>query len=90
VHQIRNLQGLIDGRPQLTWAKEMQALFRKAIRLGNRREDMTSRGYQRQVTILKKHLEQLFKRRFSSVGRNLLERYRKHRSSSSWSVGCAC
>lgn len=80
-HQIRNLQGLIDKRPHLAWARQMQALFRKAIRLGNRRENMTKTGYQRQVTILKKQLEQLLKRRFSGVGRNLLERYRKYRDS---------
>lgn len=80
-HQIRNLQGLIDRRPQLRWAKEMQALFRQAIRLGNRREHMTDRGYQRQVLILHKHLERLLKRRFSGLGTNLLERYRKYRDS---------
>ncbi len=80
-HQIRNLQGLIDKRPRLAWAREMQALFRKAIRLGSRRENMTETGYQRQVRILQKHLEQLLKRSFSGVGRNLLKRYRKHRDS---------
>ena len=80
-HQIRNLQGLIDKRPHLAWAKEMQALFRKAIHLGNRRETMTERGYQRQVTILEKQLEQLLKRRFSGLGTNLLERYRTRRDS---------
>ncbi len=78
-HQIRNLQGLIDRRSQLSWAKEMQALFRQAIRLGNRREHMTQRGYQRQVLILHKHLQRLLKRRFRGPGTNLLERYRKYR-----------
>lgn len=78
-HQIRNLQGLIDKRPQLAWAKEMQALFRQAVRLGNRRENLTNTGSQRQVTILKKQLGQLLKRRFSGIGRNLLGRYRKYR-----------
>jgi len=80
-HQIRNLQGLIDKRPQLAWAREMQALFRKAIHLGNRRTQMTARGYQRQVTLIKKKLEQLLKRRFSGLGTNLLDRYRKRRDS---------
>jgi transposase len=80
-HQIRNLQGLIDRRPQLRWAREMQALFRQAIRLGNRREQMTERGYQRQVLILHKQLERLLKRRFRGLGTNLLERYRKYRDS---------
>jgi transposase len=76
VHQIRNLQGLIEKRPHLAWAKEMQALFRKAIHLGNRREKIAERGYQRQVTIIEKKLDQLLKRRFSGLGSNLLERYR--------------
>lgn len=80
-HQIRNLQGLIDKRPRLAWAKEMQALFRKAIHLGNRREQMTERGYQRQVTIIKKKLDKLLKHRFSGLGTNLLERYRMRRAS---------
>ncbi len=80
-HQIRNLQGLIEKRPHLAWAKEMQTLFRKAVHLGNRREQMTERGYQRQVTILNKKLDQLLKRRFSGLGTNLLDRYRKRRDS---------
>jgi len=80
-HPIRNLQGLIDRRPPLRWAREMQALFRQAIRLGNRREQMTERGYQRQVLILQKELERLLKRRFRGLGTNLLERYRKYRDS---------
>ena len=80
-HQIRNLQGLIEKRPQLAWAREMQALFRKAIHLGNRRAQMTARGYQRQVTLIKQKLDHLLKRRFSGLGTNLLERYRKRRDS---------
>ena len=80
-HQIRNLQGLIDKRPHLAWAQEMQALFRKAIHLRNRREKITARGYKRQVAMIEKHLEQLLKRTVSGIGRNLLERYRKYRNS---------
>ena len=80
-HQIRNLQGLIEKRPHLAWAKEMQALFRKAIHLRNRREQMTASGYQRQVTIIEKQFDQLLKRRFSGLGTNLLERYRTRRAS---------
>jgi len=65
----------------LAWAREMQALFRKAIHLGNRREQMTERGYQRQVTIIQKKLDKLLKRRFSGLGTNLLDRYRTRRDS---------
>jgi transposase len=80
-HQIRNLQGLIDKRPRLAWAREMQALFRKAIHLRNRQEKMTERGYKRQVAIIEMRLEQLLKRTFKGPGYNLLDRYRKRRNS---------
>jgi transposase len=74
------LQGLIEKRPRLAWAREMQVLFRKAIRLGNRREKMTRNGYSRQTTIIEKQMERFLKRRFSGIGTNLLERYRKYRT----------
>lgn len=80
-HQIWNLQGLIDKRPRLAWAREMQSLFRKAIHLRNRQEKMTATGYKRQVAIIEKRLEQLLKRTFEGWGRNLLDRYRKYRNS---------
>ena len=80
-HQLRNLQGLIEKRPHLEWAREMQALFRKAIRLGNRREQLTTAGYTRQTAIIAKEIERLLKRRFSGIGANLLKRYRKYRDS---------
>lgn len=80
-HQIRNLQGLIEKRPKLVWAREMQALFRKAIRLGNRRDQMTQAGYARQTAILEKEIERLLKRRVRGLGSNLLKRYRKYRDS---------
>ena len=76
-HQIRNLQSLIEKRPHLAWVKEMQAVFRNAIHLGNRRAKMTARGYPRQITVIEKKLDQLLKRRFSRLGTNLLDRYRK-------------
>jgi transposase len=80
-HQIRNLQGLIDKRPRLAWAREMQALFRKAIHLRNRQEAMTQRGYARQVAIIEMRLEHLLQRTFKGLGSNLLDRYRKYRNS---------
>lgn len=80
-HQIRNLQGLIDKRPRLAWARKMHTLFRKAIHLRNRQEKMTATGYKRQVVIIEKRLEQLLKRTFKGLGRNLLDRYRKYRNS---------
>lgn len=80
-HQIRALQGLIDKRPRLNWAREMQALFRAAMHLGKRRETLTARGYQRQVRLLEKRLDRLLARPVSGVGANLLNRYRTHRAS---------
>jgi transposase len=80
-HQIRNLQGLMDKRPHLAWAREMQSLFRKAIHLRNRQAKMTERGYKRQVMIIEKRLEQLLRRTFKGWGRNLFDRYRKYRNS---------
>ena len=80
-HQIRNLQGLIDKRPRLVWAREMQALFRKAIHLRNRKEQMTERGYKRQVAIIEAELARLLKQTFTGLGYNLLDRHRKYRNS---------
>lgn len=42
---------------------------------------MTAGEYKRQVAMIKKHLEQLLERSFKGLGRNLLDRYRKHRDS---------
>ena len=69
----------MDKRPRLAWAREMQALFRKAMRMGKRREKMTVSGYERQVAMIEKELERLLKRTFSGLGGNLLNRYRKYR-----------
>ncbi|MBI5351531.1 MAG: IS66 family transposase [Chloroflexi bacterium] len=80
-HQIRNLQGLMEKRPRLAWAREMQMLFRKAIHLRNRQEKMTAGGYKRQTALIETRLEQLLERTFKGLGRNLLERYRKYRTS---------
>jgi transposase len=79
-HQVRNLQSLIEKRPHLAWAREVQALFRKAMRLANRRDQMTQKGYTRQTVIVEKRLERLLKRRFSGIGANLLKRYRKYQN----------
>ena len=80
-HQIRNLQGLIEKRPRLLWAKEMQALFRKAIHLGKRRWQLTQAGFERQVAAIEKQLHELLKRTFRGMGANLLKRDRKYRDS---------
>lgn len=78
-HQIRNLQGLMEKRPRLAWAREMQTLFRKAIHLRNRQEKITAGGYKTQVAMIERRLRQLLERTFRGLGRNLLDRYRKYR-----------
>jgi transposase len=80
-HQIRNLQGLIEKRPHLRWAQEMQTLFRKAMHLGKRRWQLTKAGFERQVVILENRLTHLLRRTFRGLGANLLKRYRKYRDS---------
>jgi transposase len=80
-HQIRNLQGLIEKRPRLQWAQDMQTLFRKAIHLGKRRAQLTKSGFTRQGALLEERLKQLLHRTFRGLGANLLTRYRKYRDS---------
>jgi transposase len=79
-HQIRALQGVIDRRPRLRWAREMQTLFRTAIHLGHRRGELTAVGFQRQIILLQRRLDRLLARHFTGLGANLLERYRTHRA----------
>jgi len=79
-HQVRALQGLLDQRPRLAWARELQTLFRTAMHLGKRRAILTARGYRRQVTILERRLDRLLARPVSGVGTNLQKRYRIHRA----------
>ena len=79
-HQIRNLQGLIDHRPRLRWAQELQDVFRAAIHLGHRRDQLTPQGFQGQVTRLEKRLDRLLARPLT--GRDALRlktRYQTHR-----------
>jgi len=79
-HQIRNLQKLIDERPHLRWAQEMQNLFRGAVHLGHWRDELTVPGFQGQVTRLEKRLDELLHRRVTGrLAVNLLDRYRTHR-----------
>ena len=79
-HQIRNLQGLLERCPRLCWAREMQALFQEAIHLGKRRDELRPRGFQRRVTQIEQHLDQLLARPVTTPqAQALLKRYRKHR-----------
>ena len=79
-HQIRNLQKLIDERPHLRWAQEMQDLFRRAVHLEHRRDELTLPGFQGQVTRLENRLDDLLDRRVTGrLAVNLLDRYQTHR-----------
>ncbi len=79
-HQVRNLQGLLDHRPRLRWAADLQDLFRAAIHLGHRRAELTPRGFQRRVTELEHRLDRLLDRRVTGrEALNLMHRYRAHR-----------
>ncbi len=79
-HQIRNLEALIELSPHLRWARELQRLFRTAIHLANRREQLTKRGFQRRVTQMERQLDRLLKRDVRTrSAQALVKRYRKHR-----------
>lgn len=84
-HQVRDLQGVIDRRPRLRWAREMQDLFRAAMHLANRRGSLTVRGFRRRVAQIEQRLDRLLARPVTRTAikgdkaAKLLERYRIHR-----------
>lgn len=84
-HQVRDLQGVIDRRPRLRWAQELQALFREAMHLAKRRTSLTGRGFQRRVTAIERRRDRLLTRPVTKThiqgdkAVNLLARYRRHR-----------
>jgi hypothetical protein len=79
-HQIRNLQGLRERCPHLRWAEDLQALFRAAIHVAKRRDQLTERGFRRRVNQLEAQLDQLLQRRVTTkAAQPLLKRYRKYR-----------
>ena len=74
------MQGLIDKQPHLQWARELQALFRKAVHWEHRREVLTRRGFKRQVQHMEKRLDRLLARRLTGQAALTLQaRYRTHR-----------
>jgi transposase len=79
-HQLRDLQRLRDQQPRLQWALALQALFREAIHLWNRRTALQPQGYARRVTELEQRLEALLHRRVRGApAQRLQKRYRRHR-----------
>jgi transposase len=79
-HQIRNLQGLIEQRPHLRWAQQMQQLLRDAIHLGKRRATLTPRGFQCRRTYLQHTLTRLLRRPIRARPAHALHyRFQKYR-----------
>lgn len=79
-HQRRNLQGLIDRCPRLSWARETQSLLREAIHLRKRHEQLTERGFARRVGEVEDRLARLVARPVANrAAQPLVKRYRKHR-----------
>jgi transposase len=79
-HQIRNLQGLIEQRPHLRWAQQMQDLLRAAIHLGKRRNALTARGFQSRRTQLHHTLDRLLRRPIRTRPAHALHyRFQKYR-----------
>ena len=56
VHQVRNLQGLLDRCPRLKRAQQMQQFFRSAMHLAKRRETLTATGHALRVQVLERRL----------------------------------
>jgi transposase len=79
-HQLRDLQRVIDAYPQEHWAIAMQTLFRDAIHLRNRFEEMKRVGFKRRVTQIENQLDRLLEEPvLSNAARKLRNRYWKHR-----------
>jgi len=79
-HQLRDVQRLIEARPHLCWAMEMQSLFREAIHLWKRVADLTLNGYLRRVMELEARLDRLLERRVKGAeAKRLRQRYVEHR-----------
>jgi transposase len=79
-HQLRDLQRVIDEYPKEQWAIALQTLFRNAIHLRNRFEEMTLAGFERRVTQIENQLDQLLEESVvSNAARKLQNRYWRHR-----------
>lgn len=83
-HQLRDLQRILDRKPNSVWAAEMQTLFREAIHLNNRNDcpkpQLTLTGYMRRVSEVENKLDALLNRRLSDPEeRKLQNRFLLHR-----------
>jgi transposase len=83
-HQLRDLQRVLDQRPDALWASEMQKLFREAIHLNNRNDcpqpQLTLTGFMRRVSELENQLDALLNQELSNPAeRKLQNRFLLHR-----------
>ena len=79
-HQNRDLQGLIDQHPLSWWASALQTLFRAAIALHHRREQLSAQHFQAQRQRLEQLCDWLLRRSPpQSQALKLHKRYLKHR-----------
>jgi transposase len=79
-HQLRDLERLLEARPQLAWATEMRSLFGEAIHLWKRFDELTLDGFLRRSAELENRLERLLKRPLSGGdAQRLRQRFWDHR-----------
>ena len=80
-HQLRDLQYAIDADGS-AWAWRMQQLFRRAIRLGKRRHELSADHFALAVQQVEADLDKLLQQRARGMeALRLRERYRLHRDS---------
>ena len=80
-HQLRNLQAVIDRYPASFWPRAMQALFRSAIHLHNRRDQLSPPEFQAQVRRVEHICNWLLERSLQiPEAKRLLKRYCKYRN----------
>jgi transposase len=79
-HQLRDLEWVVDIHPNEGWAIEMQYLFREAIHLWKRFDELTPLGFLRRVTEIDNNLDRLLETPVQSEeARKLQNRFIKHK-----------
>jgi transposase len=79
-HQLRDLQYVIDAE-RSRWAYQLQELFRRAMRLGQCREELSEEHYRQQVAAIEAACDALLGQAVGSEKEQALQRrYVKHRA----------
>ena len=80
VHQLRNLQAVVDENPHLFWPRAMQALFRAAIHLHHQRTHLPPEQFATQIIRIERLFDWLLPRSLSPPkAQKLQRRYHKYR-----------